>query len=118
MPHARRTSFVFSLTAVALTALALLLGGNFSAEAKRKAKAPAAPAVDCKTDADCVAVPDDCCACSEGGKQHAIPKKDRAAYEKDRHKRCAGTLCTEVMSQDGTCSQHPFCGAGICELAD
>ena len=65
-----------------------------------------------------VAVVDDCCPCSEGGKQRAIPKKDQSAYEKDRRKRCEGTACTEVMSQDATCSQSAFCAAGICELGD
>jgi hypothetical protein len=111
----RQVSFVTALVAVALTAF---LGG---AEAKKtkagKGKAPAA-ASECKVDADCVAVPDDCCSCNEGGKQRAILKKDQAAYEKDRKKRCAETMCTEVMSQDPTCSQKPYCLAGICELAD
>src|SRR6266404_4305834 len=65
----------------------------------------AAGSVDCKKDTDCVAVVDDCCPCSEGGKQRAIPKKDQAGYEKDRRKRCEGTACTEVMSQDATCEQ-------------
>src|SRR6266403_2712300 len=105
--------------------LALALGAAFfaapRAEAKRgraRGKAPAAGAVDCKKDTDCVAVVDDCCPCSEGGKQRAIPKKDRAAYEKNRHKRCEGTACTEVMSRDATCEQKPFCAAGICELSE
>lgn len=102
--------------------LAASLGGAPSAEAKRaragKGKASAASTADCKTDADCVVVTDDCCPCSEGGKQRAIPKKERAAYEKDRHKRCAGTMCTEAISQDPTCSQRAMCGAGICELGE
>src|SRR4051812_7880801 len=102
-----------------LVALAAFLGGALSAQAKHaKAKAKADAAAACKTDADCVAVSEDCCPCSEGGKQRAIPKKEKAAYEKDRKKRCAGTMCTEVMSQDSSCSQRPFCGAGICELGD
>jgi hypothetical protein len=109
----RRSSFIASLVAVAVVAL---LGGAQAKKSKGKA-APAAPS-ECKVDADCVAVPDDCCSCNEGGKQRAILKKDRAAYEKDRKKRCAETMCTEVMSQDPSCSQKPFCGAGICELAD
>ena len=110
----RRLAQVVLLTAVALGAA--LLGAR-GAEAKPARKAPAAT-VDCKKDADCVAVVDDCCPCSEGGKQRAIPKKDQAGYEKDRHKRCQGTACTEVMSQDATCAQKPFCAAGICELGD
>ena len=79
-----------------------------------------AETVDCKKGrrATCVAVVDDCCPCSEGGKQRAIPKKGQSSYEKDRHKRCEGTACTEVMSQDATCSQQAFCAAGICELRD
>lgn len=112
-PVVRRVSLVAWLVAVALV---VFLGG---AQAKKsaKGKAPAAP-TECKVDADCVAVPDDCCSCNEGGKQRAILKKDQAAYEKDRKKRCTETMCPQVMSQDPSCSQKPFCGAGICELAD
>jgi hypothetical protein len=102
--------------------LVLACGAGFlgarGAEAKKgHGKAPAATA-DCKKDVDCVAVIDDCCPCSQGGKQRAIPKKDQSSYEKDRRKRCEGTACTEVMSQDPTCAQKPFCAAGICELSD
>jgi hypothetical protein len=101
---------------------AVSLGGALRAEARRgragKGKAAATGSADCKTDADCVVVTDDCCPCSEGGKQRAIPKKERAAYEKDRHKRCQGTMCTEAISQDPSCSQRAMCGAGICELGE
>ena len=104
------------LTALVLVAASL---GSWRAEAKRgRAKAPATGTSDCKKDSDCVAVADDCCPCSEGGKQHAIPKKEKAGYEKERHKRCQGTACTEVMSQDASCAQRPFCAAGICELGE
>ena len=34
----------------------------------------------------------------------------------ERKKRCADAACTEMMSEDPSCSAHPFCGAGICEL--
>ena len=96
------------------------IGVSMLAEAKKGGGGKRAPADtrDCKTDRDCVIVADDCCPCSQGGKQHAIPKKAQSAYEKDRRKRCSDSVCTEVMSQDLTCAQHPFCGAGICELAD
>ena len=108
---------------IAHVVFALALGAAFfaapRAEARRaRRKAPAAAAVDCKKDTDCVAVVDDCCPCSEGGKQRAIPKKDKAGYEKDRRKRWVKTACTEAMPQDSTCEQKPFCAAGICELGE
>jgi hypothetical protein len=110
----RTVRLVFLPVAVMLVALLTVV---FVAEAKKgHAKAAPTSTADCKTDADCVAVSDDCCPCSQGGKQHAIPKKDRAAYEKDLKKRCTDTACTEVMSEDPTCTQKPFCAAGICEL--
>jgi hypothetical protein len=95
-------------------------GAAWRAEAKRGHSAKAAPssAPDCKKDTDCVLVPDDCCSCNQGGKARAIPKKQKDAYEKERKKRCAGTECIEMMSEDPSCTQHPFCGAGICELGD
>jgi hypothetical protein len=111
--------FAFPLAAVSL--LALLLGGSWFAEAKRgraRKAAPAASSGDCKKDTDCVMVPDDCCPCSQGGKQRAIPKKQRDAYEKDRKKRCADAACTEMMSTDPSCNARPLCLAGICELGD
>lgn len=108
----------------ALLTLAFVLGGSMLvAEAKKggkagKRKAEPAGTADCKTDADCVVVTDECCSCNQGGKQRAIPKKEKDAYEKDRRKRCTDTACTEMMSQDPTCTQHAMCAAGICELGD
>jgi hypothetical protein len=96
-------------------------GVPFLAQAKKTSraghKAPASTE-DCKTDKDCVLVVDDCCPCSQGGKQRAIPRKEKDTYEKDRKKRCADTACTEQISTDPSCSQKAFCGAGICELGD
>ena len=106
-----RFRILFALTALGVASF----GVPFLAQAKRVKKAPAST-VDCKTDKDCVLVPEDCCPCSEGGKQRAIPKKEKETYEKDRKKRCADTACTESVSTDPTCTQTPFCGAGICEL--
>jgi len=109
-----------SILVGSISLAAVICGGSWMAEAKKQRAPKQAPAgsADCKTDADCTVVPDDCCSCNQGGKQHAIPKKQQAAYEKDRKKRCAESECIEMMSQDPTCAQRPFCAAGICELGD
>ena len=117
MTSSRPSKSRFKLLIVLAALAAASFGAPFLAQAKKGKKAPASTA-DCKTDKDCVAVPDDCCPCSEGGKQHAIPKKDKDSYEKDRRKRCADAACTESISNDPSCSQKPFCAAGICELTD
>jgi hypothetical protein len=108
-----------------LVIAAILAGGTVGvsmlAEAKRGgggSKRAPADNRDCKTDKDCTIVADDCCPCSQGGKARAIPKKQKDTYEKDRKKRCADTACTEMMSTDTSCTQVPFCGAGICELGE
>jgi len=106
----------------ALTALAcamVIVIGGFYAQAKtgqRGAGAGAASAVQCKKDQDCVAVPDDCCPCTQGGRMRALPRKEKASYEKGRKKECQGIMCTEVMSQDPSCSQTPVCDAGVCKM--
>jgi hypothetical protein len=71
----------------------------------------------CKANSDCVLVPDDCCGCTGGGKQKALPKKDKAGAERARQARCAGTLCAEVMSQDPSCAAtSAICKEGKCTL--
>ena len=71
----------------------------------------------CRVDSDCVLVPDDCCGCTGGGKQKALPKKDGAGSERARQARCAGTLCTAVMSQDPSCAAtSAICKDGKCTL--
>ena len=117
MQHIR---FGFRFLVVFAVIAGVSVGVSMPSEAKKGAGGKRAPADnrDCKTDKDCVAVADDCCPCSQGGKARAIPKKQLADYEKDRKKRCADTACTEMMSTDPTCAQEPFCGAGICELGD
>jgi hypothetical protein len=109
-----RFRILFALTALGVASF----GVPFLAQAKHAKRTKTTPAstADCKTDKDCVLVAEDCCPCSEGGKQRAIPKKEKESYEKDRKKRCADTACTESVSTDPTCTQTPFCGAGICEL--
>ncbi len=112
--HFRRV--LLALASILAVSLCFMLGAEAKrARARPKAAAPASTS-DCKIDTDCVLVPDDCCTCEQGGKQRAIPKKQKDTYEKDRRKRCAKTECIEMMSQDPSCSQHALCGAGICEL--
>jgi len=116
----QRPRFGFRVLIVVTILAGATLGVSMFAEAKKGGGGKRAPADtrDCKTDKDCVVVADDCCPCSQGGKARAIPKKQADAYEKDRKKRCADTACTEMMSDDPSCSQVPFCGVGICELGD
>jgi hypothetical protein len=52
------------------------------------------------------------------GLTHAVAKSVRDAYEKDRQIRCAGTMCTQMMSQDPSCAQQAVCRAGSCTLGD
>jgi hypothetical protein len=115
-----RSVIIRGAVAAGAVAVAVVLGASFLAEAKKSGPAKNAPplAEECKKDTDCALVPDDCCACNEGGAQRAITRKHREAYEKERMKRCAGTMCAQMISQDKSCSQLAFCGAGQCKLGD
>jgi hypothetical protein len=73
----------------------------------------------CKVKSDCALVPADCCGCAGGGQQKAIPAREKAKYEKERQARCAGTMCTTMMSQDSSCAETAVavCKEGQCTLA-
>jgi hypothetical protein len=91
----------------------ILAGGLFLAAVPGVAAAASA----CQVDSDCVLVPDDCCGCTGGGKQRALPKKDKAGFERARQARCADTLCPAVMSQDPSCAAtSAVCKEGKCTL--
>ena len=113
-----RSRYLIAVAVIGVACLGFSVGAAAATKGKAKGKAAPAETRDCKTDKDCVAVADDCCPCSQGGKARAIPKKQKDTYEKDRKKRCADTACTEMMSTDPTCTQEPVCNAGICELGD
>jgi len=114
-----KTFLIVTVVAVAGFGLGQLAPAYAKKGAHKSAKHSApASTDDCKKDSDCTVVPDDCCPCSSGGAQRAIPKKDKESYEKDRKKRCTGTMCAEVVSPHPSCAQRAFCGAGICELGD
>jgi hypothetical protein len=97
--------------ALVVTAAMLPAGAGLSGAAGKAAN----PA--CRVNAECVLVAEDCCGCTGGGKQKAIPRKDKDSYERARQARCAGTLCPAIMSQDRSCSaSFAICKEGQCTL--
>jgi hypothetical protein len=88
------------------------------AAAGAEAPQPAAPAgpPECKKPADCEVIPVECCGCNAGGAQMAVPKARVAALKKERAKKCKGTVCAQMMSQDPSCLQVPTCKDGRCVL--
>jgi len=83
---------------------------------KKKPKA-AGTAAECKVAADCVVEPVDCCDCANGGRQHAVPKKQLAKVKAERAKRCKNAMCTMMLSTDPSCGQRADCVDGACVMA-
>jgi len=79
-------------------------------EKKKPAKA------ECKTAADCVVEPVECCDCANGGKQHAIAKKHAAASKAARAEKCKAKMCTMMLSTDPSCGQRADCVDGQCVM--
>jgi hypothetical protein len=79
--------------------------------------AGAKKAAECKTAADCVVEPAECCDCANGGKQHAIAKTHASASKAARAKKCAGVMCTMMLSTDPTCGMRADCVSGACVMA-
>jgi hypothetical protein len=71
---------------------------------------------ECKRATDCVLEPLDCCDCANGGRQHAVPKKQLAKIKAERVKRCKNAMCTMMLSTDPTCGQQPDCVEGACVM--
>jgi len=80
------------------------------------AAAPAKPMHECKAASDCIVVPEECCDCANGGKQHAIPKVKVAADKSARAKKCKQVMCTMMASTDPTCGMRPDCVSGACVM--
>lgn len=112
------TLFGKFMVLTAIACLGVMAGVSWSADATGPApeKNPPVTTGQCKKDADCALVPDDCCSCSAGGAQRAIPKKQKDEQEKQRTKRCAGTMCAQMISRHPSCSARAVCDAGICKL--
>lgn len=71
----------------------------------------------CKSDADCVAIPADCCGCSAGGTQVAVAKADKAKTMAARAKSCgATTACITMLSTDPSCAKKAACEKARCVL--
>lgn len=89
---------------------------------KAEAKSPRAAAgkqgkvAECKTAADCVLVPLDCCDCANGGKQHAIAKNQASAEKTARAEKCKTAVCTMMLSTDPSCGQRSDCVDGACVM--
>jgi hypothetical protein len=83
--------------------------------AVEKKKPPAK--AECKTAADCVVEPVECCDCANGGKQHAIAKKLAAASKAARAEKCKAKMCTMMLSTDPSCGQRADCVDGACVMA-
>lgn len=79
-------------------------------------KAAKAAGSECKVASDCVVEPIDCCDCANGGKQHAIARKNAAASQAARAARCKHVMCTMMFSTDPTCGQRADCVDGTCML--
>src|SRR5437868_335577 len=95
------------LRVLAMVAVGGGLLGDASAQARAKkapARAKTAATAECQADTECVLVADGCCGCSEGGKQRAVPRKGRDAYEKKRKAVCRETMCPQLMSEDPSCT--------------
>jgi hypothetical protein len=80
---------------------------------------PAKPAdAECKTAADCAAVDEDCCNCSSGGKRVVMAVQKALAHSTALAKRCKGTVCTAMMSNDPSCTKVADCVEGKCALVE
>jgi hypothetical protein len=71
---------------------------------------------ECKVAADCAVMPEDCCDCANGGRQHAIAKVKVAAAKASREAHCKHAMCTMMISTDPTCGMRADCVAGQCTM--
>jgi hypothetical protein len=102
-----------SWLAVLMVGVGIGLFAGLPAQGKPK---KAVDTAECHEDADCVLVTDGCCSCNEGGKQRAIPKNARDAYEKKRQGMCKKTMCPQLMSEDQSCVGRAVCKEKTCAL--
>lgn len=71
----------------------------------------------CVNDADCVAVPDGCCSCTNGGSNTAVNRTFQSYWETTTTASCAAVSCIAAISNDPSCSATPVCVDNVCRLA-
>jgi hypothetical protein len=108
---------LLTFAAPAAVVVALLFGPPAHSRPGHPKKA-AAPVAECADDTDCILVTDGCCGCHEGGKQRALPRKAREAYEKKRQAICKKTMCPQLMSEDQSCLGHAVCKEKVCAVGN
>jgi hypothetical protein len=84
--------------------------------AKKSASSAKNKNPECKVAADCVVEPIECCDCANGGKQHAISKKQAAATKSARADKCKHAVCTMMLSTDPSCGERADCVDGACVM--
>ena len=77
--------------------------------------APPAGPPECKASAECVAEVEECCDCNHGGRLVAMVKS-KALSKAARAKKCKGTMCAAVLSNDPSCGKKAACVEGRCVL--
>ncbi len=60
----------------------------------------------CEKDRDCIAVPDGCCGCNEGGKKRAINRKYYSYWLGKKNDSCIFTRCESVLSDHLSCQKE------------
>ena len=70
----------------------------------------------CAQDSDCIAIPDACCSCNNGGRNRAINKKFLERYQASQSFPCRDRMCFATMSDDVSCVAPPVCRQQKCTL--
>lgn len=71
---------------------------------------------ECKTADDCVLERVDCCDCSSGGAQQAVPKTKVKALRAQLKAKCKDMVCAAVVSDHPSCASTADCVNGRCVL--
>lgn len=70
----------------------------------------------CKSDYECISVPDGSCHCGNSGKATAINKAKEVEWEEKRVREYPGQICLTMPSNDPSCRATPRCIRNACRL--